>query len=245
MPQRLLNKVAVVTGASGELGRAVVERFLAEGAKVVVFGRNRGRLDELSGLAAARVLVVDGDVTRLADLEGLAATTVRRFGGVDILVPAAALFRIASLAESTPELVSDLFAVNLQGALQTVRVFERHLNAGASIVFVTTATATGGGSLAGLGPFAASKAALTSLARTLAVEFAPRGIRVNCVAPQSGLDQANAGRSEGERAESSTAFPIRNRGNRHMETVAETILFVASDSAAGITGQELIVDAPR
>ena len=93
MAQRLLNKVAVVTGASGRLGRAVVQKFVAEGAKVVVFARNRGRLDELASLAPARILVVSGDVTRAADLELLRETTLRRMGAIDILVPAAEQFR--------------------------------------------------------------------------------------------------------------------------------------------------------
>ena len=127
MPQRLLNKVAVVTGADGELGRAIVERFLSEGAKVVAFGNDRARLDELTARAAARVLAVEGDVTRGADLEGLAATVARRFGGVDMLVPAAEIRRHASLAESTPEVVSEIFAVNLQGTLETLRVFRAAL----------------------------------------------------------------------------------------------------------------------
>ena len=89
MPQRLLNKIAVISGATGALGPAIVQRFLAEGAKIVAFGRNRAALDELAAIAPARVLVVEGDVTNAAELEGLVTTTVRRFGGVDVLVPAA------------------------------------------------------------------------------------------------------------------------------------------------------------
>ncbi len=215
MPQRLLNKVAVVTGADGELGRAIVERFLSEGAKVAAFGNDRGGLDELTARAAARVLAVEGDVTRGADLEGLAATVARRFGGVDILVPAAEVRRHASLAESTPEVVAEIFAVNLQGTLETLRVFERHLNAGASIVLVSAAPPQT--PCPGLGPFLASKAAVTSLARALVAEVSPRGIRINCVAPAM-AENANYG------------------------PVAETILFLASDDAAGITGQEFVVD---
>jgi NAD(P)-dependent dehydrogenase (short-subunit alcohol dehydrogenase family) len=218
MPQRLLNKVAVVTGADGELGRAVAERFLSEGAKVVAFGSDRPRLDELTARAAARVLAVEGQVTRGADLEGLAATVARRFGGVDVLVPAAEIRRQASLAESTPEIVSEIFAVNLQGALETLRVFERQLNAGASIVLVSAAQQQT--SRAGLGPFLASKAAVASLTRALVAEVSHRRIRINCVAP--------------EITENSNYGPV-----------AETVLFLASDAAAGITGQELVVDASQ
>ncbi len=216
MPQRLLNKVAVVTGADGELGRPIVERFLSEGAKVVAFGSDRARLDELTARAAARVLAVEGDVTRGADLEGLATTVARRFGGVDVLVPAAEIRRHASLAESTPEVVSQVLAVNLQGTIETLRVFERHLNAGASIVLVSAAPPQT--PRPGLGPFLASKAALASLARALVAELSPRRIRINCVAPAM-AENANYG------------------------PVAETALFLASDEAAGITGQEFVVGA--
>jgi NAD(P)-dependent dehydrogenase (short-subunit alcohol dehydrogenase family) len=217
MAQRLLNKVAVVTGASEELGQAVVKRFLDEGAKVVAFGGDRARLDELTARAAARVLAVEGDVTRGADLEGLAATVARRFGGVDVLVPAAEIVRQASLAESTPELVAQLLAVNVQGTLETLRVFERHLNAGASIVLASAAQE--GATRPGLGPYLASKAALASLARALVVELSPRGIRINCVAPAR------------------TGAPIH-------DSVAEAILYLATGDAAGITGQEVVIDWP-
>lgn len=232
MPQRLLNKVAVVTGVGGPLGRAVVLRFLAEGAKVVAFDQDRGPLEELPAAATARVLTVEGDVTRTSDLETLSATTVRRFGSVDVLVPAAEIYRQARLAECTPEFLSELFAVNLHGALQTVRAFERHLNRGASIIFVTTSAplSSGSASAAGRGPFSASKAAVASLARTLSVELSPRGIRVNCVAPTS------AEPPEGTRTQS------RGSASLQLERVAEAALFFASDNAAGVTGQELVVD---
>ncbi len=136
MAQRLLNKVAVVTGASGRLGRAIVQKFVSEGAKLVVFARNRGRLDELASLAPARIVVVSGDVTQAADLELLRETTLRRMGGIDILTAAAEHFRSGSLEECTPELVDEAFAVNFQGALQTIRMLARHFNSPASIVLV-------------------------------------------------------------------------------------------------------------
>jgi NAD(P)-dependent dehydrogenase (short-subunit alcohol dehydrogenase family) len=213
--QRLLNKVAVVTGASGRLGRAIVQKFVSEGAKLVVFARNRGRLDELASLAPARIVVVSGDVTQAADLELLRETTLRRMGGIDILVAAAEHFRSASLEECTRELVDEAFAVNFQGALQTIRTLGRHFNSPASIVLVSTSLCEE--PLAGTSAFAATKAALSSLARTLAVELAPRGIRVNCVAPTW---------REGKGLES---------------TAAASVLFLASEESAGITGQQVAV----
>jgi len=217
--QRLFNKVAVVTGASGPLGRAIVQKFVSEGAKLVVFARNRGRLDELAALAPARIVVVSGAVTRGADLELLRETTLRRMGGIDILVAAAEHFRSASLEECTPELVDEAFAVNFQGALQTIRTLGRHFNSPASIVLVSTSLIEE--PREGTSAFAASKAALTSLARTLAVELAPRGIRVNCVAPTW---------REGKGPDSPAA--------------ARAVLFLACEDSAGISGQQVVVTPP-
>jgi NAD(P)-dependent dehydrogenase (short-subunit alcohol dehydrogenase family) len=227
--QRLLNKVAVVTGASGRLGRAVVQKFVAEGAKVVVFARNRGRLDELASLAPARILVVSGDVTRAADLELLRETTLRRMGAIDILVPAAEQFRSANLEESTPELVAEAFAVNFHGVLQTIRTLARHFNAPASIVLVTASPSEE--ARAGSGPFAASKAALSSLARTLSVELSPRRVRVNSIAPTWRERQTEGGASE-----QSVSVPAGD--------AAQAVLFLASDESAGMTGQQVVVGPP-
>jgi NAD(P)-dependent dehydrogenase (short-subunit alcohol dehydrogenase family) len=222
--QRLLNKVAVVTGASGGLGRAIVQKFVGEGAKLVVFARNRGRLDELESLAPARVVVVPGDVTRAADLELLRETTLRRLGRIDILVVAAEQHRSATLEESTPEFVDELFATNFHGALHTIRTLSRDFNSPASIVVVTAAFSEE--PLAKWSAFAASKAALFSLARTLAVELTPRGIRVNCVAPASRVEQDAASRLDSP------------------TDAAQAVLFLASAESNGITGQQIVVSAP-
>jgi NAD(P)-dependent dehydrogenase (short-subunit alcohol dehydrogenase family) len=232
--QRLLNKVAVVTGASGELGRAVVQKFVNEGAKLVVFARNRGRLDELASLAPARIVVVSGDVTRPADLELLRETTLRRMGGIDILVPAAQQRRVASLEECTPELVDEAFAVNFDGALQAIRALGRHFNSPASIVLVATSLSEN--TRAGRSAFAASKAALSSLAATLAVELAPRSIRVNCVAP-TWRDRPDGGRPGQEPPIEQPACPLA-------ADAAQAVLFLASDESAGITGQQVVLGAP-
>ena len=225
MPQRLLNKVAVVTGADGALGRAVAERFAAEGAKVVVAGEGRGMLDEVVQRAPARVLAVATDVTRSAELEQLVAATVRRFGRVDVLVPAAGTVRLMDFAASTPEAVQELFAFNFVSAQQTVRIFLPHLNRGASVVFVTGEPAEG--SHQGVSIYNASKGAVQALARSLAVELASRRIRVNSLAP--GVAQT----AKGEQAISAVG----------LDQVAETAVFLASDSSRGLTGQELVMSA--
>ena len=226
MPQRLLNKVAVVIGADAGIGRAVAERFAAEGAKVVAAGERRDLLDEVARRAPARVLAIAVDATRPVDLEQLATASVRRFGRVDVLVPAAGTVRLMSVAESTPEAVQELFTINFLSVQQTVRLFLPHLNRGASVVFVTGELA----GRSGVSVYNASKAAVRALARSLAVELAPRAIRANCLAPEAmsvapGADEDPAA---------------------GLDEVAEAAVFLASDAARGLTGQELVIGAgPR
>ena len=244
MPERLLNKVAVVTGAGRGIGRAITERFLSEGAKVVVFARTRAELEDVAREAPARVLIVAGDVANQEDVEQLVAATTRKFGHVDILVPNAGIARAFPFAESTAEAVDEQFNVNFLGALWTVQTFLPHLAAGSSVVFITAFLTRVG--LPGLSAFSASKAALASLTRTLAAELAPRQIRVNAIAP--GPIATNLWETIGQSAKAlkRTTTELNERlvpGEfGKPEDVAETALFLASDAASNIHGQELVVD---
>lgn len=244
MSERLLNKVAVVTGGGSGIGRAIAERFLAEGAKVVVFGRTRADLEAVAADAPARTLAVAGDVADVADLQRLVSATTRRFGGVDVLVPAAGIARAVPLSECTAETIDEQFRVNFAGALETVRVFLPHFNEGAAVLFITASPKPA--AAAGMGVHDASKAALAAAARSLAVELAPRKIRVNSIAPgpvatplweKLGLA---AGKLKSVRSR------VRNRllaGEFcRPDDVAQAAVFLASDAAANIVGQEIVVD---
>ena len=244
MPERLLNKVAVVVGASRGIGRSIAERFIDEGAKVAVFARDRPRLIEVADAAPARVLVVPGDVRRADDLRELATTTIRRFGNVDVFVHNAGMIRPLPIAQSTPQEVSEVFEVNFMGALHGVRAFLPHLNPRASLIFVTTFPGSVG--LPGWSTYNASKGALKSLAQSLAAELSPRKIRVNCIAPGptrtsfwEKIQTAKKGR-DSAKGNSGRGRPAGDMGRP--EDVAETTLFLASDLAAHISGQEIVVD---
>ncbi|MDD2713506.1 MAG: SDR family NAD(P)-dependent oxidoreductase, partial [Simplicispira sp.] len=109
--KRLDGKIAVVTGASSGIGRAITERFVAEGAKVVAFARNAASLQELEAAHPGQVIAVCGDVTRQEDLERLLQTTLERVGPIDILVPNAGIARVAPFADSTAEVFATQFSV--------------------------------------------------------------------------------------------------------------------------------------
>lgn len=244
MPQRLLNKVAVVTGAGSGIGRAVVEQMLAEGAKVVLFGRRAAPLEEVAERAPARSLVIAGDVTRPADLRALVDAAVRRFRTLDLIVPCAGTARVESATQPDSSAGEDILRVNFVGAVDTVRQCLPHLSRGGAILFLTAAFTDLG--LPGFAAFNASKAALRAFARTLAVEVAPRVLRVNCLAP--GPTETpfwrNLGLTDEQRQALVEQLRIRMPLPRFATPaeVAELAVFLASDAAQHITGQEFRVD---
>lgn len=244
MGNRLQGKVAVVTGASSGIGRSIVEHYLAEGATVVAFARNMAALNELATAHPGTVVAVGGDVTRQADLQRLVDETVKRFGGVDILVPNAGIARAVSFEDCTAEAFDTQFSVNFFGAVETVRLFLPHIRQGGSVQFITTFLTQVG--FPGLAIYSASKAALKSFSQTLAAELAPRGIRVNAIAPGPiatplwgtvGLPpdvlETVAGNITARLMPGAFGAP---------EDIAETSVFLASSAAKNIFGQEIVVD---
>ncbi|OAN42937.1 short-chain dehydrogenase [Paramagnetospirillum marisnigri] len=244
MSNSLQDKVAVITGAGSGIGRSMADTFLAQGAKIVVFGRNPAPLAEIAANNQDRVLVVPGDVTNADDLSRLVAESVKRFGGVDIVIPNAGIAKVASFADSDTAAIHQQFSVNFVGAVQTVRGFLPHIRKGGSVLFVTTFLTQVG--FPGLAIYSASKAALKSFSQTLAAELAPQGIRVNSVAPgpiatpiwgSIGLPpdvlQAVAGQVTARLLPGAFGEPA---------DIAKTAAFLCSDAAKNIWGQEIVVD---
>lgn len=244
MKGRLEDRVAVVTGATSGIGRAIVERYVAEGAKVVGFGRNADALDELKAAHADRFVGVAGDVTKADDLNRLLDETMKAFGGVDIVVPNAGIARVVSFEESTREAFETQFSVNLFAAVETVRLFLPYIRKGGSVQFITTFLTQVG--FPGLAIYSASKAALKSIAQTLAAELAPRGIRVNSIAPGPigtplwgtvGLPDDVLGAVAGQ-----INSRLMTGQFGQPDDIAETSVFLASDGAKNIFGQDIVVD---
>ena len=241
---RLDNKVAVVTGGSSGIGLATAQRFIAEGAQVVVTGRNQEALDAAVSRLGGRATGIRGDVANLDDLDRLFAQVRERFGRVDVLFANAGVAPFVPFRAVTEEHFDRLFNINVRGLFFTVQKALPLLSDGASVILNASVVAQVG--LPNTSVYAATKAAVRSLGRTLAAELAPRGIRVNVVSP--GLIETPLVGKLGLSPEEVEAFgaqvfqqtPLGRLGKA--EEIAATVAFLASDDASYFTGADLVAD---
>lgn len=232
------DKVAVVVGGAKGIGLAIARRLAREGATVILTGR---RADEVAAAAdsiGSSARGIEADASSQADLERLVAEAERLHGRIDALVLNAGLSEPATIAEETAEHFDRHFAVNVRGALFGIQAALPVLRDGASVVLV--------GSIAdvmGVTPFStygATKAALRSYARSWAAELAPRGIRVNVVAPGPTDTDMMAAVSDEMRQTLIAPIPLGRMAR--VDEVASAAVFLLSDDASFITGAELCVD---
>jgi NAD(P)-dependent dehydrogenase (short-subunit alcohol dehydrogenase family) len=248
--------VALVTGGGSGIGRAVVARFVEEGARVGVLDRVGSRADELRDAFGDRVIALAGDVARWADNQQAVVATVDAFGRLDRFIGNAGIFDVyAPIAECPPDELSsafdELFAVNVKGCVFGAKAALPELTkTEGSIVF--TASVAGFNSGGGGALYTASKHGVVGLIRQLAIEFAPR-VRVNGVAPGGTITDLRGLATLHQDASSQFADPgIADRlraGNPlqvalQPDDIAGAYVFLASKRGAGsITGTVVTVDA--
>jgi NAD(P)-dependent dehydrogenase (short-subunit alcohol dehydrogenase family) len=234
----MTNKVALIVGGAKGIGLAIAERLAAQGAVVFLTGR---RADEVEQAArsigrGARGIVADASVPQ--DLARVVATVQEAHGRIDALVLNAGISEPASLVDQTPEHFDRHFAVNVRGAVFGLQAALAAMDEGGAVVLV--GSIADGMGISPYGTYAATKAALRSYARTWTVDLAPRGIRVNVVAPGPTDTDMMASVPEEGRAALIAPVPL-GRMARPAEVAAAT-LFLLSDEASFIAGAELCVD---
>ncbi len=243
---KLSDKVAIVTGASRGIGRAIAELFAKEGASVVICGRKQEPLDQVARELAGRVLPVACHVGRLEDLERLVDRATREFGRIDILVNNAGTNIAQGPAlEMTDAQFDKMVEVNLKSAYRLTRLVAPSMCQRGSGSIVNIA------SIAGIRPqfqsllYSMTKAALIMLTQSYALELGPQGVRVNAIAP--GLVETTL--SEYYWKDQTRFQPLMERQPvKHLGQpleIAEIALMLASDSASYLTGQTIVVDGGR
>jgi NAD(P)-dependent dehydrogenase (short-subunit alcohol dehydrogenase family) len=244
-PFTLAGKVAVVLGGTAGIGRAISLSFADAGADVVASGRRQDIVDavaaelELKGRATLRVL---SDVCKRASIEHLLHQTLHRFGKVDILVNCAAKIARAPTLSFPEEEWEQILDTNLTGTLRACQIFGKHMLERKYGRIINIASLNSFVSLSEVAAYAASKAAVVSLTRSLAVEWSRHGVLVNAIAPGVFRTEFNQKLLEGTARghELLMRTPMGRFGQAN--EVAGAAVYLASDAASFVTGQTLVID---
>lgn len=246
-----MEKVAIVTGATSGIGRAVALRFAAAGARVVLVGRNRRELNRVAGEIREQqgeALSIRADVTEDKAARRIVARTLKEFGALDVLVNAAGHLSSGTIESTTLAAWDAMMNVNLRAAFNLMQEAVPHLALQRGNI-VNVSSVTGLRSFPGVLAYCVSKAGLDQLTRCAALELAPKGVRVNAVNPGVVVTEIHkrGGMSEEAYAafleHSKATHPIGRVGEA--SEVAELILYLASERAAWITGATYSIDGGR
>ena len=240
----LEGKIALVTGGNSGIGLATAKAFHANGARVVIAGRDRETLEAVAQEMGHDVLAVQADITQLSEIDQLMTRAHETFGNLDILFVNAGIFKGAPLEEVDEAAFDEMLNANFKGAYFTVQKALPFLNEPASIIFNGSVNALTGIPNSSL--YTANKGAIHALARALAAELIGRGIRVNTITigPTSTRLLARSGSSQAILDAQDVArisrSPVKRLGRP--EEVANVALFLASEDSSFVVGAEIAAD---
>ncbi|MFB4276611.1 SDR family NAD(P)-dependent oxidoreductase [Nonomuraea sp. MTCD27] len=248
MTGRFAGKVALVTGASGVVGRAAALAYAREGAAVLVAGRDAHRLAEVVKLAeenGGRVSAFTVDITRSAEVAAMVEAAVSRYGGLDVALNAAGIFgQVAPLADYDEDTWDDVLAVNLKGVFLSMKHEIAHMRAHGGGAVVNVASNLGAHwRLAGAGAYAASKAAVSHLTRTAARDHIADGVRVNAISPgpiDSPMSMRPGETPQDRDDRMRGALPIGRVATP--EEIAAAALWLSSPESSFVVGADHVID---
>ena len=241
MSGKLENKTALITGGSAGIGKAIAKLFVAEGAKVIITGRNANVLHKAAAEIGNGTIGIQADSSNLADLDRLYKTIP---GKIDVLVANAAVYVLSPLADFTEEMFDKQSNINFKGTFFTVQKSLNHLNDGASVILLSSIAAAKG--IPAHSSYSATKAAIRSLGRSFAAELTGRNIRVNVLSPgpidTDVFDQVTSSKEEAAafKANMAAFAPVKRLGKP--EEIAAGALFLASEGGTYMLGAELLID---
>ncbi|MGB5363732.1 MAG: 3-oxoacyl-ACP reductase family protein, partial [Aureibaculum sp.] len=243
---KLKGKVAVVTGGSRDIGRAISIKLAKEGAKVIVnyYNSESGAKDTVAIIKSlgGEAIAVKADVSKLNDIKNLKAKTIEAFGDkVDILVNnAGGLFARKTLQELDESFYDLVMDVNFKSTVFVMQTFEPLMSKGASIINLSSQAARDGGG-GGSSLYASSKGAVSTFTRSMAKELGPKGIRVNALCPGLiGTKFHDDFTKDEVRTKVAAGTPLRREGQA--SEVADLVAYLASDEASFITGNNVDIN---
>ena len=240
---KLAGKVALVTGGAQGIGKAVALLLARNGADIVVSDINFEKAEETAKEVQAlgrKALATKVDVATFGDVEKMVEAILTQFGKVDILVNNAGIARDKLILRMTEEDWDAVLNINLKGTFNCTKAVVRHMSKQKSGKIVNIASVVGEMGNAGQGNYAASKAGVIGFTKTIAREFAQRGINVNAIAPGYIETPMTDALPDKVKEELKRLIPLDRLGKP--EDVAEAVLFLVSESANYITGQVLNVN---
>jgi NAD(P)-dependent dehydrogenase (short-subunit alcohol dehydrogenase family) len=241
---KLEGKVAVITGGNSGIGLATAKEFKEQGARVVITGRDQQSLDEAKREIGGDVLAVRSDASSLTEIDKLFDAVSERFGHIDVLFINAGVGKFVPVEAVTEEWFDSVMDTNFKGAYFTIQKALPLLNDNASIILNGSINAHIG--MPNSSVYAASKAALLTLSRTLSAELVGRGIRVNAISPgpiaTTILNRLGLPAEVLEQTEKSLKEQIPMKRFGRPEEIAKTVLFLASSDSSFLLGTEIVAD---
>jgi NAD(P)-dependent dehydrogenase (short-subunit alcohol dehydrogenase family) len=241
---RLKDKKALITGGNSGIGLATAKAFIDEGAHVIITGRDPDSLQKAETTLGSRAAKFEGDVSVPGDIERLGSFVASRFGGLDIIFANAGVGGPSPLGGTTVDMYRQIFDTNVAGVFFCIQEMAPLMRSGGSIILnasIAPKTAAPSSTL-----YAASKAAVRTMARSLSSEFCLRGVRVNAVSPgpiQTPIWErtvAPQAYKEAYQRRLTRGIPVGRLGRA--EEVAQVVVFLASDESSFMLGSEIVVD---